>query len=265
MTGTVLTLLAVCLAAQRSGPPGADRPAVADTLVVVLNLPAFRLDVYTGDSTHSYPVAIGTRRYPTPRGSFLLRRVELNPAWIPPASDWARDRLPMPPGPRNPMGRAKLEFLPTYYLHGTPEPESVGSAASHGCVRMRNADVLALGARLLTWGRAGLADSTVAHWIADPVTRRRVTLERPVSLEVRYELVEVRAGRVEVHGDPYALRSDSTDAAADALLIERLAPRSVHPGMAAMLLDHARAGPFTISVDSMSAGLLPDRDAPRTE
>ncbi len=265
MTGLVFALLGACLAAQGPGLAATDRLAVAETLAVTLNLPAYRLDVHTGDSTLSYPVAIGARRYPTPRGSFLLRRVELNPAWIPPPSEWARDRVPMPPGPRNPMGRAKLEFLPTYYLHGTPEPNSVGSAASHGCVRLRNADVLDLGTRLLAWGRTGLDDSTVAGWVSDPVTQRRIALERPVSLEVRYDLLEVRAGRVEVHADPYRLRSDSADAAAHALLVERLAPRPIPAGMASALLDSARTTPFTISADSVSAGLLPDRGEPRGE
>ena len=264
MSGLVFAVLGACYAAQAAGAPHAEARA-ADTLAVILNLPAYRLDVRAGDSTLSYPVAIGARRYPTPRGSFLLRSVELNPAWIPPPSDWARDRVPMLPGPRNPMGRAKLEFLPTYYLHGTPEPESVGSAASHGCVRMRNADVLELGARLLAWGRAGLDDTTRARWMADPVTQRRIILDRPVALEVRYDLVEVRAGRVEVHRDPYALRSDSADAAAHALLADRLAPRAVPPGIAAALLDRARSGPFTIAADSVSAGLLPDPGGTRAE
>jgi murein L,D-transpeptidase YcbB/YkuD len=265
MGGLAYVVIGACYAAQAAVPARAESRVVTETLSVTLNLPAYRLDVRAGDSIHSYPVAIGARRYPTPQGSFFLRRVELNPAWVPPASDWARDRAPMPPGPRNPMGRAKLEFLPTYYLHGTPEPESVGSAASHGCVRMRNADVLELGGRLLAWGRPGLADSAVSQWVADPITRRRIALDRPVSLEIRYELVEVRHGRVEVHGDPYALRSDSADAAAHALLVGRLAPRAVPAGIVAMLLDRARVAPFTISVDSVSAGLLPDPAAPRAE
>lgn len=264
MSGLAFAVLGACCAAQAAEPARAEAH-LADTVTVTLNLPAYRLDVRAGDSTRSYPVAIGARRYPTPRGSFLLRSVELNPAWIPPESEWARDRVPMAPGPRNPMGRAKLEFLSTYYLHGTPEPESVGSPASHGCVRMRNADVLELGARLLAWGRPELAAATVAQWLDDPVTQRRIALERPVPLEVRYDLVEVRGGRVLVHGDPYGLRSDSADAVAHALLVGRLAPRTVPAGIAAALLNRARTGPFTISADSVSAGLLPGPGGARAE
>jgi hypothetical protein len=130
---------------------------------------------------------------------------------------------------------------------------------------MRNADALELGARLLAWGRPELEGATVSQWLDDPVTRRRIALDRPVSLEVRYDLVEVSGSRVNVHGDPYALRSDSTDAAAHALLVARLAPRAVPPGIAAALLDRARTGTFTISADSVSAGLLPGPGGTRAE
>lgn len=240
-------------------PVGAPPP---DTLAFRLNLPAYRLDVLIDDAIVSYHVAIGTRRYPTPRGHFTLRRVELNPAWIPPASDWARDRVPLPPGPHNPMGRAKFEFSPTYYLHGTPEPASVGSAASHGCVRLRNEDALALGMHLVLWGRPDLPLSTVARWLSDSATGRTVVLARPATLDIRYDLLEIRSDRVHVHADPYRLRSDSTDALAEAVLTAGLAPRPVLAGTAARLLDLARTGGFTISADSASAALFPPLATP---
>lgn len=254
-------VLAACLIAVTAPTARGAQPVLkvppTDTLAIRLNLPAYRLDVRIDDTVISYGVAIGTRRHPTPRGAFTLRRVELNPSWVPPASDWARDRVPLPPGPRNPMGRAKLEFSPTYYLHGTPEPLSVGSAASHGCVRLRNEDVLALGAHLLRWGRPDIPPSTIARWISDSTTGRSIVLARLATLEIRYDLLEVRRDRVHVHPDPYRLRSDSMDATAQAVLAAGLAPQPVPAGSAARLLDLARGGGFTISADSVSAGLLP--------
>ena len=271
MIALVHAAFAACAAVGFLPPAPGGRPdsihsfALPDSISLRLNLPAYRLDVHAGESVASYRVAIGSRRYPTPTGGFALLRIELNPGWIPPASDWARDREPMPPGPRNPMGRVKIEFLPTYYLHGTPEPESVGSSASHGCVRMRNEDALALGTRLLSWGRPDLDDSTVSRWIADSVTGRRIPLERAVSLDIRYDLVEVREGRVHVHADPYRLRSDSTDALAQAVLVESLAPNPVPAGIAGRLLERARSGGFTISMDSVSAGWLPAPAVPAAD
>ncbi len=268
MIALVHAAFAACAAVGVLPPAAAGRtdPRVflssPDSISVRLNLPAYRLDVRAGESLVSYRVAIGSRRYPTPTGTFALLRIELNPGWVPPASDWARDREPMPPGPRNPMGRVKIEFLPTYYLHGTPEPESVGSSASHGCVRLRNEDALELAGRLLSWGRPDLDDSTVSGWLADAVAGRRISLEQAVPLEIRYDLVEVSAGRVHVHPDPYRLRSDSTDALAQARLVEELAPAPVPAGIAGRLLDLARSAGFTISTDSVSAGQLPPPAAP---
>jgi murein L,D-transpeptidase YcbB/YkuD len=269
MFAIVPTAFAACTAAATIAAAGQRLPHPdshpADSISLQLNLPAYRLDLRVADSVISYRVAIGARRYATPRGSFAVLQIELNPGWVPPESEWARDRIPMPPGPRNPMGRAKFEFLPTYYLHGTPEPESVGSSASHGCVRMRNEDALALGARLLAWGRPELHDSTLRAWIADSVTSRRVPLARGANLEIRYDLVEVRAGRVLIHPDPYRLRTDSTDALAQRLLVEALAPAPVPAGIAAQLLDRARSAGFTISSDSVSAGRFPARAVPAAD
>jgi lipoprotein-anchoring transpeptidase ErfK/SrfK len=113
--------------------PGVPTPlARADSapISLALNVPAFRLDVMEdGERTRSYAVAVGSIEYPTPRGQYAITRVEWNPWWIPPESDWARDEKPTPPGPANPMGRVKLHFRPTYYLHGTPSERSIGSAA----------------------------------------------------------------------------------------------------------------------------------------
>ena len=78
----------------------------------------------------------------------------VNPAWSPPASV-KRDHPELPdviPGgsPRNPMGvRALTLDRDEIAIHGTNRPESIGTAASYGCIRMRNADVLDLFARVV--------------------------------------------------------------------------------------------------------------------
>ena len=88
---------------------------------IVINIPAFRLDVYVNDSiTRTMPIAPGMSSYRTPRASFAITSVQWNPWWIPPKSPWAAKEKPTPPGPANPMGRVKLNFQPLYFLHGTP-------------------------------------------------------------------------------------------------------------------------------------------------
>ncbi len=99
----------------------------------------------------------------------------------PPASAWAKKEQPMPPGPGNPMGRVKLNFRPLYFLHGTPVPSSMGSAALHGCIRMHIADAIALARDVLAAG--GVDTATVddervralVRRVGRPDARRRPT------------------------------------------------------------------------------------------
>jgi hypothetical protein len=210
MISLVASLTSVLLAA---GPPcaapGGGIPARAPffrdgaALSLVLNLPAYRLDVLDGPTlVHSYTVAIGSRRYKTPRGRFAVSRVELNPWWYPPPSRWARRDTVTPPGPRNPMGKAKLNFHELYFLHGTPQEQSLGTAASHGCVRMANADAHDLARRVLAAARPDVPGAVIEAAAHDRRTRR-YTLPTRVPLEIVYRTAEVREGALELHPDVY--------------------------------------------------------------
>lgn len=196
-------MLVVTLLAALQGLP----PSAGDSLAsvsIVVNIPAYRLDLLdSGRVVARFPVAVGLPDYPTPPGRFLVTRVELNPSWTPPRSPWAAGRSPMPPGPANPMGRAKMMLMPQYYLHGTPDSLSVGSAASHGCIRLRNRDVLQIARRLLASEAPGLADSVEAI-VGDARKSRAITLARAVPVEVRYDLMEVIDGIEITHPDLYS-------------------------------------------------------------
>ena len=99
-----------------------------------------------------YDVAVGTKAHPTPMGRFVVRHMIWNPAWTPPNAAWARGKQPTPPGhPKNPMRAVKIFFNePDYYIHGTNQEDSIGYAASHGCIRMTEADATDLGRYLMT-------------------------------------------------------------------------------------------------------------------
>ena len=228
-------LLASLAAALVAGcaPPAAHPPPLPDTvpageaeLALVLNLPAFRLDLTDGGTpVRSYTVAVGSRRYRTPTGRFSVSRVELNPWWHPPPSAWARRDTVTPPGPRNPMGRAKLNFHELYFLHGTPQEQSLGSAASHGCVRMANADVLDLARRVMAVGRADVEAAEIEALVQNHRRTRGYTLQRTVPLQIVYLTAEVRDGALELHPDVYRrertpLRSRALQALRDAAIDE---------------------------------------------
>lgn len=85
-----------------------------------------------------YQVAIGAEAHPTPTGNFRIKRIIWNPRWVPPDAAWARGKSAKEPGhPANPMKVVKIFFKePDYYIHGTGDLQSLGTAASHGCLRM---------------------------------------------------------------------------------------------------------------------------------
>ncbi|MQA88621.1 MAG: L,D-transpeptidase family protein [Gemmatimonas sp.] len=102
--------------------------------------------IENGDVVRTYPVAVGTAAHPTPTGNFQTGQIVWNPGWNPPNSEWARGEKPRSPGdPKNPMRGVKIYFKPpAYFIHGTNAPASIGSAASHGCIRMREGDATSL-------------------------------------------------------------------------------------------------------------------------
>jgi len=96
-----------------------------------------------GRDVKTYQVAVGTKVKPTPTGQFGIRHIVWNPAWHPPAEKWAKGKKPAAPGdPKNPMKVVKIFFSePDYYIHGTDDEDSLGSRASHGCIRMSENEV----------------------------------------------------------------------------------------------------------------------------
>ncbi|MCA0418330.1 MAG: L,D-transpeptidase [Proteobacteria bacterium] len=100
-----------------------------------------------------YTVAVGKAGKQW-RGVKYVEELQVDPAWSPPA-EVRRDNPRMPdviPGgsPRNPMGARVIGLGPTgqYAIHGTNMPNTIGTAASYGCFRMHNQDVIDLYARV---------------------------------------------------------------------------------------------------------------------
>ena len=103
-----------------------------------------------GQVVRTWPVAVGTGGSPTPTGTFTVGAKRFEPTWVNPAQDrWGAD-LParIGPGPDNPLGLRALNWNRVgggdtlIRFHGTPNEDSIGEAASNGCVRMFNDDVI---------------------------------------------------------------------------------------------------------------------------
>lgn len=119
-------------------------PASPRVSLLVLKLSERRLYAYEGDrEIASYPVAVGRHEWETPTGQFTVFQRIQQPAWEHPLTGEV-----VPPGPDNPLGDRWIGFWTdgtnSIGFHGTPDEHLIGQAVSHGCVRMRNADVIEL-------------------------------------------------------------------------------------------------------------------------
>jgi hypothetical protein len=91
----------------------------------------------------TYPIAVGRAGLETPAGEYTINDKQVNPSWHVPLSSWAGDLAGrvIPPGPDDPIKARWMGFYNGAGIHGTDETWSIGSAASHGCIRMTIPDV----------------------------------------------------------------------------------------------------------------------------
>jgi lipoprotein-anchoring transpeptidase ErfK/SrfK len=99
----------------------------------------------------AFPATVGSTERPAPSGKATVVSVAQNPTYT---YDPKRETfgpksagiLKIAPGPNNPVGATWIALsIPTYGIHGTPDPDLVGKTASHGCIRLTNWDAVALG------------------------------------------------------------------------------------------------------------------------
>jgi lipoprotein-anchoring transpeptidase ErfK/SrfK len=128
-------------------PPPAQVVAAPYLLLRLSERRVYLMDDPAGTTPRSFPVAIGRKPWETPTGRFHIQEMVKDPDWV--QFDWnnpSRVIRRIPPGPNNPMGRRWIGFARAHGwevgFHGTPKPEVLGQAVSHGCVRMHNDDVV---------------------------------------------------------------------------------------------------------------------------
>ena len=95
----------------------------------------------------SYPIAVGQPAYPTPYGLFSIESKQVDPVWSVPNSDWAGElagTVVAGGTAANPLKARWMGVTDGVGFHGTSEDYSVGTAASHGCMRMHVSDIIAL-------------------------------------------------------------------------------------------------------------------------
>ena len=116
--------------------------------IVTIDRGNFKLRLFKGlKLSKTYGVAVGLPDYPTPTGRYTIANKAVNPAWTAPNSPWAGAYAnEVVPGgsAENPLKARWLGIVNGVGIHGTGAPGSIGSRASHGCIRMRVPDVIDL-------------------------------------------------------------------------------------------------------------------------
>jgi lipoprotein-anchoring transpeptidase ErfK/SrfK len=94
----------------------------------------------------TYTIAVGAVGFDTAAGIYNIESKQVNPTWYVPDKPWAGELAgtTVPPGPDNPLQARWMGFFDGAGIHGTNDVGSLGSAASHGCLRMAVPDVIEL-------------------------------------------------------------------------------------------------------------------------
>ncbi|MGI8580343.1 MAG: L,D-transpeptidase family protein [Solirubrobacteraceae bacterium] len=124
-----------------------NRVASKYPTVVTIDRAGFRLHLFKHlKLVKSYPIAVGRQGLETPTGLYPVNDRQVNPVWHVPNSSWAGKLAgkTIPPGPKDPIKARWIGITGGAGIHGTTETGSLGSAASHGCIRMAIPDVIEL-------------------------------------------------------------------------------------------------------------------------
>jgi lipoprotein-anchoring transpeptidase ErfK/SrfK len=196
--------------------PGKPNSVPTDTRIVV-NAPAFRMDVYqNGQLLKTYRVGIGYPEFPLPQGMRKAEQIIFNPTWTPPDEPWVKGKVQ--PGEKieagsklNPLGPLKIPIGLPSLIHGGKNPARLGQFASHGCVGLTSPEVQDFAATLAEASGTQLTAQDIQNYAKNPSRTQVVKLAAPVPVELRYETIVVEDGKLHVYRDVYGLGTNTED------------------------------------------------------
>ena len=201
-------------AGKTNAPENAMLPgpnAVPKDTRVVVNIPAFRMDVFKeGTLIKSYKIGIGYPEFPLPTGLRKAQTIIFNPTWTPPDEPWVASMKNVNVGEKveagsklNPLGPIKIPIGLPSLIHGGKSPAKLGTYASHGCVGLTTPQVQDFSKLLAQAAGTELSDQTIQSYFKDKTKTKVVKLNRVVPVELRYETIVVEDGKLHIYRDVY--------------------------------------------------------------
>jgi lipoprotein-anchoring transpeptidase ErfK/SrfK len=192
--------------------------AVPKDTRIVVNIPAFRLDVFhDGTLINSYRIGIGYPQFPLPTGLRKAQLIIFNPTWTPPDSPWV-DSMNVTPGETvragsklNPLGPIKIPIGMPSLIHGGKPLAKIGTFASHGCVGMTNAQVEDFAKALVQASETDLSEETMSAYLNKRTRTRVVNLNRLIPIELRYETIVLEDGVLHIYRDVYGRNTNTEE------------------------------------------------------
>lgn len=187
-----------------------------DLVSITINIPGRSLTLFqNGNQVYKFPIAVGQPVFKTPTGGGKsISQVIWNPSWMPPPnSTWGKDYEATPPGsPNNPLGPVKMQLSKYIFLHGTSNEQTIGTAASHGCIRMFNKDAMTLAWWLQSNFSRQTDPSLLNEYQAQKDKSVYVSLNRSIPVDITYQLFDIVNGKLQVHPDLYSQSQDKKEA-----------------------------------------------------
>jgi lipoprotein-anchoring transpeptidase ErfK/SrfK len=186
--------------------------AVPSDTRVVVNIPAFRMDLFQdGSLVKTYKIGIGYPEFPLPFGLRKAQTIIFNPTWTPPDSPWVAKMKNVAPGETikpgdkdNPLGPIKIPIGLPSLIHGGKSPAKLGKFASHGCVGLTTPQIKDFAALLGRASKTPDISDKIDSYLENKEKTQTVKLNQTVPVELRYETIVLEDGKLHVYKDVYA-------------------------------------------------------------
>ena len=229
---------------------------------LTVNVPAFRLTLWqSGKEVATYPIGVGLKEYPIAIGERQAIEIVWNPSWIPPDSDWVRQRENIRPGeiirasdPRNPLGKMKIPLGNGYLIHEARGPSDLGNLVSHGCIRMLRRDLYDLAEKIIAARALDVSPQQIER--AKKSNRTLVIrLDAPLTVDINYDTQVVEEGVLYLYPDVYELGTLTVEKVRDELASAGINQTEVSTAtIRRMIARVTRRAAFAASLASLRRG-----------